>query len=268
MHAAAALLDERVVMSRVGGACVNQHPNQLVDVALSLLVLANVAARAGHTELVQLRVGVGVGVGVGVSVGGTIACLPVVFSLRRALLRLEPLDGVRPHVDRRREFAVVIYLHLLHQVVIELEALQVQDKHRRQRVDAAALDRLDVLLRVIALILVVAVKHLALDELREPVQDRVLRLDLDRDHVEVLDPLGELAAVFAHNLVDQSTAKEALHQHGLRPASQRVLELVEKVCQELVHVHLDGRIHRHVLKVAVRRAEILSIKGALLRLLQ
>ena len=228
----ASLADEGVVVPRVGGAGVYQHARELVHAVAVLLV--------GRGRALRLA--------------------------EQLLLPLEVADRVRRHVDRGRELAVVVQLHLLHQVKVKLEAFEVQDKHGRQPRDAAALGGLDVL--ALKVVLVVPVERLALDKLRQPVHHGRLVLDLDRDDEEGLHPLREAPPGLVDDLVDDGAAEEGLQQLGrARPPEPR-LELLEEHVEELVDVHLDRRVERQVLAVAKGAAKVARVVPALLRLVQ
>ena len=114
---------------------------------------------------------------------------------------------VRPHVDCERELEVVVQLHLAHRLEVEFESLEVDEEHGRQLAHACALHRLDVL-AALALVLVVAVEHLALDIRGEAVQDRLLALDVDRERVKDLVSVGKHAPVLTHDLVDERAAEK------------------------------------------------------------
>ena len=249
-----ALLDVRVVVAGVGGPRVDEHADELIE----LTGRARDGIFRGTVGRVSLR-------------GGATAAAAAAAARRGARCRREVVHRVWAHVDRVRELKVVVELHLLHRLEVELEPLQVERQHRRQPIQAGALDRLDVLARV-ALVLVVAVEHLALDVRGEAVEDGALVLDLDRDGVEELLPLREEGARFGRVLRDDlahgGAAKQALEQLATRGVAQRRLEALKEHVVEFVDVHLDRRADGLVLVVAPTRAELARVVKLFLRLAQ
>ena len=255
-------------MARVGGARVHEHADELVQLprrqrgrmvgganASRAVVSAN-ACRAG-----------------GRRTGSGSARHPgsVDFSTNASAVVGRPRDGrvgggrlrggrggdafgrVRPHVDGERELEVVVQLHLAHRLEVEFESLEVDEEHGRQLAHACALQGLNVL-AALALELVVAVEHLALDIRGEPVQDRLLALDVDRERVKDLVFVGKHAPVLTHNLVDERAAEEGGQQLGGGRVFQSALELLDELVVELVHVHLDRGVDGQRVVVAPRGA--------------
>lgn len=178
--------------------------------------------------------------------------------------RLEAGLRVRLEVETRGELAARVDLDVLHRLVVELKALELDDERRRQLAEADALLRVDLLARV-ELVLVLALELLAVDELLEAIGDGRVPLDLELDRQELLIALGHLA--YARRLVDdllrQLAAKLPADEVGVPRALERVLEVRDEQHEELGGVvllegavrHRQRRARRHERLGVVRRAQ-------------
>ena len=106
--------------------------------------------------------------------------------------RVEPALGVWLEVELHREGARRVDLDVGHRLVVELEALELDDQRLRQLAEADALLRVDLLARI-ERVRVLALQTLSIDEFLQARRDVWLALDLELDRDKVLEPLRNLA---------------------------------------------------------------------------
>jgi hypothetical protein len=110
--------------------------------------------------------------------------------------------------------------------------------------NATSLQSVAALLANLALVLVLALEHLASDEQLERLLDVLLVLDFDRQAVEGLQSLGPMGALLGDELVRELAAKHIAQELFFLGPLKVVLQLGEQVVEELVGIHLLSRVHR------------------------
>ena len=123
-------------------------------------------------------------------------------------------------------------------------------------------------LAVLAVVLIIANQHLALDIQVQRLLDSALPLHVQAQHQAVLQPLALVLALLADDLVADLPPEHVFDQVLLRQRLQQVLHLVHEVHEELVDVLLLDRIDRLPVPVLIRVAEALGVVRLLLGLLQ
>lgn len=128
--------------------------------------------------------------------------------------------------------------------------------------NATPLQGVAALLANLALVLVLALEHLASDEQLERLLDVLLVLDFDRQAVEGLQPLGPMGALLGDELIRELAAEHIAQELFFLGSLEVVLQLGEQVVEELVGIHLLSRVHRLaviVLRVQSTRCAAVSV---------
>mmetsp|Transcript_1402 Transcript_1402/g.1599 ORF Transcript_1402/g.1599 Transcript_1402/m.1599 type:complete len:278 (+) Transcript_1402:1495-2328(+) len=161
------------------------------------------------------------------------------FALENALLR-PGLD-----VEFHGELAVVVYLVPAQRVVVELEALQVDDQRVARLVQKRPLVHLDLLVVLLAVVLVVALQDVRLDVEIKRLLDTFFVLDVELHREKRLDGLRHvLVLVFeALDLAAQLAAEDLFEQLLVGGRLELGLESVEQDVEELLCVLLPPDIH-------------------------
>ena len=103
---------------------------------------------------------------------------------------------------------------------------------------ADPLVRVDLFVALAALVLVVAVEHVAFDKLVERLVEVLLAQHVHAEADKVLEPLADVGALEGDNLVAQGAAQE-LREHGRERRALAVrLDFIAQAAQELLGVHL------------------------------
>ena len=222
-----ALPDERVVVAGVRSARVHHHAFQLVLVVL-------------------LRV------------------WQLLLLLRRLLFPAEPLLSEVLHVQVERELAVVVHFDPDHAVVVELEPPQSYHQVLRQLLNARPFQRIHLLVALLAVVRVVALQHLALDQRIQPLLYRLLVLHRHTQRQIRLLSFKEVGTTLAYHLRCKFTPKVLLYSMLLRGTFDCGFDSVHEHVEELFTVHLLVHIGRLSFVVLERVAEPLGTHVLLL----
>ena len=160
--------------------------------------------------------------------------------------------GVRPAVEAhlQGELEVIVHLHLQHGVEVELEPLKRDDEHWRELLEVAPFDDADFLAVLLAVVLVLTLENVALDEEVERVLEVVFVLDLDGDGEEGLLglPLVIVALLEGDDLVPELAPHDLLQDLGVRGALEVLLQFVGQDIEEFIDILLDEYIDRLVIE--------------------
>mmetsp|Transcript_33352 Transcript_33352/g.93582 ORF Transcript_33352/g.93582 Transcript_33352/m.93582 type:complete len:542 (-) Transcript_33352:826-2451(-) len=163
-----------------------------------------------------------------------------------SLVTGETGNGKRSEVKLVWEGTLVVDLHVVHQMVVELHAFEVEQEHSRGRKHSAALLRIHFLLALVTKVGVVPRQELPLHEQLETFNDVLLVLNRDSHGVERLLPLGRVRAVEAQQLMPKEAAKflpqEALLPRGLQARLQPIEEHVEELVGVPLHPRIEGLV--------------------------
>lgn len=139
-------------MAAIGSSCVNNDSHQVISVVL---------LRELKRFLLDL----------------CITFLKTLFGLFKGLLLVQVLLGVGRHVQLSWELKVVVDLNANHPIKVELKSLERGDQVLGELLDAGSLERIDLLITFVALILVAILKHVTADEGLHTLRETLLVFD-------------------------------------------------------------------------------------------
>ena len=159
------------------------------------------------------------------------------------------------HVEVLGELAVVVDLVLGHGVVVDIEPFEDQDQDVGQFLDGLSFEGGDFLVALFTEEGIVPLHHFPGHKRIEAIEDGLLIFDGQVDRQEQLLGLAVVAADLADQLVCVFPPERVFDHLLLLGAFELVLELVQKVDEELVGVHLLQHVDRLVLGVFEGLAE-------------